>query len=175
MCREREAVYLFDSIKKLLGGQGSKAKKMILAPVPGKAIPMSEVADPTFSQEILGKGVAIVPTSGTVVAPASGKVAVMFETKHAVSIKTDFGAELIVHIGLDTVNLKGEHFTAHVEEGASVKKGDLLLEADLQAIQAAGYQTITPVLVCNTADFADVIPAAEADVTPGDNILRIKL
>ena len=95
---------MFGSIKKLFGGKDSEGKKVILAPVPGKVIPMKEVADPAFSQEILGKGVAIVPQSGVVVAPADGEVAVMFETKHAVSIRTDLGAELIIHIGLDTVN-----------------------------------------------------------------------
>ena len=95
---------MFSALKKFLGGA---EKKEILAPVSGKVIPMSQVADPTFSQEILGKGVAVIPSEGRIVAPASGEVVVMFETKHAVSIKADNGAELIVHIGLDTVNLKG--------------------------------------------------------------------
>ena len=173
MCREREAVYLFDSIKKLLGGQGSKAKKMILAPVPGKAIPMSEVADPTFSQEILGKGVAIVPTSGTVVAPASGKVAVMFETKHAVSIKTDFGAELIVHIGLDTVNLKGQYFRACVSQGDMVKAGDVLVEVDLEQVKAAGYDVTTTVIICNTPDYPDMVCKSGMEVKALDPIIEL--
>ena len=132
---------MFGSLKKLFGGQ--EEKKVILAPVSGKAIPMSEVADPTFSQEILGKGVAIVPASGTIVAPAAGTVAVMFETGHAVSLKTDSGAELIVHIGLDTVNLKGRYFRACVAQGDAVKAGDTLVEVDLEQVKAAGYDVTT--------------------------------
>lgn len=159
----------------LLGGIFKKKEMEIGSPAAGRCVSIKSVPDPTFSEEILGKGVAVEPSEGKFYAPADGTVSTLFPTLHAVGITTGNGAEILIHVGLDTVNLKGEHFTAHVEEGASVKKGDLLLEADLQAIQAAGYQTITPVLVCNTADFADVIPAAEADVTPGDNILRIKL
>lgn len=92
---------MFGTLKKLFGG--SSEKKQVLAPVSGRVIPMKEVADPTFSEEILGKGVAIVPAEGKFVAPVSGEVVVMFETKHAVSIRTEYGMELIVHIGLDTI------------------------------------------------------------------------
>ncbi len=158
-----------------LSGVFKKKEVEIASPASGRCVSIKEVPDPTFSEEILGKGVAVRPAEGKFYAPADGKINTLFPTKHAIGITTPEGVEILLHVGLDTVNLKGEHFTAHVEEGASVKKGDLLLEADLQAIQDAGYQTITPVLVCNTGDFADVIPAAEGDVAPGDNILRIKL
>lgn len=113
--------------------------------------------DPTFSQEILGKGVAIIPAKGRIVAPADGILTVVFETKHAVSITTPEGAEIIVHVGLDTVNLKGEHYTAHKKQGDKVKAGELLLEFDMAAIKEAGYEVITPVIVCNTPNYPDMV------------------
>ena len=161
---------MFSALKKFLGGA---EKKEILAPVSGKVIPMSQVADPTFSQEILGKGVAVIPSEGRIVAPASGEVVVMFETKHAVSIKADNGAELIVHIGLDTVNLKGEYFEAHVKQGDRVQAGDLLITADLEQIRAAGYDVITPVLICNTPDFPDMVCHTGMQVKSADPIITL--
>ena len=161
---------MFSALKKFLGGA---EKKEILAPVSGKVIPMSQVADPTFSQEILGKGVAVIPSEGRIVAPASGEVVVMFETKHAVSIKADNGAELIVHIGLDTVNLKGKYFESHVKQGDRVQAGDLLITADLEQIRAAGYDVITPVLICNTPDFPDMVCHTGMQVKPADPIITL--
>ena len=117
---------MFGSLKKLFGGE-EKEEKIIAAPVNGTAIPMSQVSDPTFSQEILGKGVAIVPEKGRVVAPIDGVVTMVFDTKHAISMQGDNGVELIIHIGLDTVELKGEHFTALIHAGERVKKGTPLL------------------------------------------------
>ena len=152
---------MFGSLKKLFGGQEA-AKHEILAPVAGKAIPMSEVADPTFSQEILGKG-----------APADGEVVVMFETKHAVSLKTDFGAELIVHIGLDTVNLKGQFFQAHVAQGDKVKAGDLLVEVDLEQVKAAGYDVTTPIIICNTPSFPNMVCRSGMEVKALDPIITL--
>jgi len=164
---------LFGSIKKLFGGKDSEGKKVILAPVPGKVIPMKEVADPAFSQEILGKGVAIVPQSGVVVAPADGEVAVMFETKHAVSIRTDLGAELIIHIGLDTVNLKGQYFKSFVAQGDRVKAGDVLVEVDLEQVKAAGYDVTTPVIVCNTPDYPNMVCRGGMEVKALDPIIEL--
>ena len=161
---------MFSALKKFLGGA---EKKEILAPVSGKVIPMSQVADPTFSQEILGKGVAVIPSEGRIVAPASGEVVVMFETKHAVSIKADNGAELIVHIGLDTVNLKGEYFEAHVKQGDRVQVGDLLITADLEQIRTAGYDVVTPVIVCNTPDFPDMVCHTGKAVKAMDEIITL--
>ena len=108
---------MFDSLKKIFGGGGEKEREKVLAPVEGTVVPLSEVNDPTFSQEILGKGVAIIPAKGRIVAPADGILTVVFETKHAVSITTPEGAEIIVHVVLDTVNLKGEHYTAYKKTG----------------------------------------------------------
>ncbi len=148
---------MFDSLKKIFGGGGEKEREKILAPVEGTVVPLSEVNDPTFSQEILGKGVAIIPAKGRIVAPADGILTVVFETKHAVSITTPEGAEIIVHVGLDTVNLKGEHYTAHKKQGDKVKAGELLLEFDMAAIKEAGYEVITPVIVCNTPNYPDMV------------------
>lgn len=134
---------------------------------------MSEVNDPTFSQEILGKGVAVVPSEGKVVAPASGEVVVMFETKHAVSIRTEDGAELIIHIGLDTVNLRGEHFTAHVAQGDHVKAGDVLVEFDMEAIKEAGYDVITPIVICNTPDFPNMVCHTGMEVKALDPVIDL--
>ena len=111
---------MFNSLKKMFSGS-EKEREKILAPVEGKVVPLSEVSDPTFSQEILGKGVAVIPAKGRIVAPASGVLTVMFETKHAVSVTTDGGAEIIVHVGLDTVNLKGEHYTSYTKRESMSK------------------------------------------------------
>ncbi len=163
---------MFGNLKKLFGG-GQEEKKVILAPVSGKAIPMSQVADPTFSQEILGKGVAIVPDSGTFVAPASGEVAVMFETKHAVSIKADCGAEFIIHIGMDTVNLKGQYFNACVAQGDRVKAGDKLVEVDLEKVKEAGYDVTTPIVICNTPNFPNMVCHSGMDVKALEPIIEL--
>lgn len=144
------------------------------SPVKGKAVPISKVSDPTFGEEILGKGVAIQPADGKIYAPADGTVEMLFDTKHAVSMTTTEGVELLVHIGLDTVALKGEHFTAHKENGDAVKKGDLLISVDLEAVKVAGYDVITPMVVCNTSDYQTVEAVTGSDVNPGDTVLILK-
>ncbi len=144
------------------------------SPVKGKAVPISQVSDPTFGEEILGKGVAIQPEEGKIYAPADGTIEMLFDTKHAVSMTTTEGVELLVHIGLDTVALKGEHFTAHKGNGDAVKKGDLLISVDLEAVKAAGYDVITPVVVCNTPDYQTVEAVTGSDVNPGDTVLILK-
>ena len=144
------------------------------SPVKGKAVPISEVSDPTFGDEILGKGAAVIPSEGKIYAPADGTIEMIFDTMHAVSMTTAEGAEILVHIGLDTVALKGEHFTAHKGNGDTVKKGDLLITVDLDAVKAAGYDVITPVVICNTADYKSVDAMTGSDVRPGDTILVLK-
>lgn len=164
---------MFGSLKKMFGGSGESVKKEILAPVEGEVVPMNQVNDPMFSQEILGKGVAIIPAVGRAVAPADGEVIVVFDTKHAVSMKTTFGAEIIIHIGLDTVNLNGEHYTTHVKVGDKVKAGDLLVEFDIPKIVEAGYEVITPVLICNTPDFPDMVCHTGMTVKELDPIIEL--
>lgn len=159
---------LFDSLF------GKKGGNTVGAPMAGRCVPLTEVPDPTFAEGILGQGVAICPTDGKVYAPADGEITTLFPTGHAVAMTTDSGAELLVHIGLDTVTLKGSAFTIHGKEGTKVKKGELLIEADLAAIEAAGLNTITPVVVCNADDFPKLSPLSGKDVAPGDPILQLK-
>lgn len=156
---------------KLFGGK--PAGIVVAAPVAGEAVPISEVSDPTFGDEILGKGVAIRPSQGKIFAPFDGTVDMMFETGHAVNLISEGGVELLIHVGLDTVKLKGEHYTAHVKNGDAIKKGQLLLEFDPAAIAAAGYDVITPIVVCNTADYASVTPHT-GPVQPGDDLLTLE-
>lgn len=146
---------------------------VIGSPAKGKAVPLKEVNDPTFAEEMLGKGAAVIPEEGRIYAPADGEIGMVFDTLHAVSMTTDFGAEILIHIGLDTVKMKGEGFTGHVKAGDHVKKGDLLLEVDLEKVKAAGYDTITPVLVCNTPDYASVEGIESAHVNAGDDLIIV--
>ena len=145
----------------------------IHAPVAGKAVPVSQVPDPTFAEELLGKGIAIEPTEGKVYAPCDATVDMMFETGHAVSLIADFGAEILIHVGLETVSLKGKHFTIHAATGDKVKKGDLLMEFDLEAIKAEGFNTITPVLVCNSGEFATFKTHVDKAVTSADAVIEL--
>ena len=146
---------------------------IIGSPAKGKAVPLKEVNDPTFAEEMLGKGAAVIPEEGKIYAPADGEIGMVFDTLHAVSMTTDFGAEILIHIGLDTVKMKGDGFTGHVKAGDHVKKGDLLLEVDLEKVKAAGYDTITPVLVCNTPDYASVEGIQADAVNAGDDLIIV--
>lgn len=145
----------------------------IYAPVAGQAVAIQEVNDPTFSEEMLGKGIAIKPSAGKVVAPCDASVDTMFETGHAVSLIADCGAEILIHVGLDTVNLKGKHFTVHAKNGDKVKKGDLLMEFDPEAIAAEGYDTITPVVICNSGDYATFIAHIGNAVATGELVIAL--
>ena len=151
-----------------------KEKKHVIgSPAKGKAVSLKEVNDPTFAEEMLGKGAAVIPEEGKIYAPADGEIGMVFDTLHAVSMTTDFGAEILIHIGLDTVNMKGDLLTGHVKSGDHVKKGDLLLEVDLEKVKTAGYDTITPVLVCNTPDYASVEGIQADAVNAGDDLIII--
>lgn len=122
----------------------------------GKAVALFEVNDDVFSKGVLGKGAAVMPTDGKVYAPADGEVTLFFETGHAIGMQTAEGAELLIHVGIDTVNLQGKYFTPEVKAGDKVKKGDLLLTFDLDAVKAAGYDTVIPVIVTNTDGFEKI-------------------
>lgn len=146
----------------------------IMSPLNGEAVPLSEVPDPTFAQEMLGKGIAIRPSGNTVCSPVDGKVTMIFPTRHAVGLESEDGAELLIHIGLDTVQLEGKYFTAAVCDGQKVKKGDPLITCDLEKIAEAGYQTITPVIVTNTDLYTEITPLASGRVKTGDALLKIR-
>lgn len=132
------------------------AEEIIHSPLKGEVKALSEVDDATFSGEVMGKGVAIEPVEGEAVSPVSGTITTVFQTKHAIGITSDNGAEIIIHIGIDTVKLNGEHFTVHVKEGDAVSPGDLLVSFDMEAIKKAGYQLITPIIVTNTDRYESI-------------------
>jgi PTS system beta-glucosides-specific IIC component len=153
---------------------GSAAKGgTIAAPVTGKVIALSDVADEAFSSGALGQGLAIEPAEGKIYAPLDGEISTFFPTGHAVGITGDNGAEILIHVGMDTVELNGKGFTPKKKQGDKVKKGDLLLEVDLEAVKAAGKPTVTPVIVTNSDDFADVLPAEPGDVTHGQDVITL--
>ncbi|MDY6351013.1 MAG: glucose PTS transporter subunit IIA [Selenomonas sp.] len=126
------------------------------SPLEGELIPLSDVQDPVFGSGAMGRGAAVKNPKGNVFAPFDGEITVFFETKHAIGMKSKDGVEILIHVGMDTVKLKGEHFTAKAAQGDTVKKGQLLLEFDPEAIKAAGYETTTPVVVTNAAEFGDI-------------------
>ena len=146
----------------------------VAAPINGTCIPLSEVNDAVFSQKILGDGAAIIPSEGKVYAPVNGTVSTVFDTKHAIGLLSEDGVELLIHIGIDTVNLEGKHFTAHVESGKKIKKGDLLVSFDQEMIKKEGYDTVTPVLITNTAEFHSIDTNASGNVKVGDVLLTVQ-
>lgn len=145
--------------------------EIIKAPVSGKAIPLSEVKDEVFASGALGQGAAIVPEDGKICAPCSGTVTVMYPTGHAVGIQSDSGAEILIHVGMDTVSLNGAAFSVKVKEGQRVKAGELLVEADLRKIKAAGLDITTPVIITNTGNYAEIKPQAAGKVRQGDSLM----
>ena len=123
---------------------------------------------------MLGKGVAIEPAVGRAVSPVNGTVSTVFDTKHAVGLTSDDGTEILIHIGLDTVKLNGEHFDAHVKAGDKVKAGDLLVEFDIEKIKEAGYPTITPVIITNTDSYSDIESLANGSVKEKDQLISVR-
>ncbi len=145
----------------------------VYAPMKGRCVGIQAVSDPVFSDEILGKGVAIVPEEGTVYAPADGVISAAFPTGHAVAVTTGQGVEILIHVGLDTVNLNGKYFETFVQADQKVKKGDMLLRADLEKIKAEGYDVITPVVICNSDAFSEITGLTDQETEPGTEIIRI--
>lgn len=140
----------------------------------GTVVPLADVKDEAFASGVLGDGIAIEPSDGELVAPADGEISSTFETHHAVGMTTADGAELLMHIGIDTVKLGGKHFTYLVNEGDKVKKGQPLIRFELEAIKAEGYPVTTPIIVCNTDDYAAVEAKASGTVKQGDALLELK-
>ncbi len=146
----------------------------LAAHVKGKAVPLSEVSDPTFGEEIMGKGMAIYPEEGKVYAPCDGTIDLMFDTGHAVNIKSKDGVEVLIHVGLETISLKGEGFKTFKKNEDTVKKGDLLIEFDRALLLEKGFDIITPMVICNTDDYAEVKGITGKDVVPGDTVIEIR-
>ena len=158
---------------KLFGKSEKVNGNHVYAPLEGQAVAISEVPDPTFAEGMLGNGIAIQPTNGKVYAPCDATVDMMFSTGHAISLVSDTGIEILIHIGLETVSLEGKPFTIHVANGDKVKKGQLMLEADLEAIKAAGLPTITPVVICNTDNYPKFKTNVGKAVTNADVVIEL--
>lgn len=160
--------------KKVEDKETVKVKKELLAsPLTGKVMPLSEVEDEAFSGELLGKGCAVKPSEGKVYAPCDGVVTTLFPTKHAIGIVSEGGAEVLIHLGLDTVKLDGKYFEAHIAQGDKVKKGQLLVSCDLNAIAKAGYSMVTPVIITNTDDYLDIVPMGKKETKHGEELLTL--
>ena len=162
---------MFDSLKKMFE---KNAKTISLKAVEdGRTIPMDEVNDQTFAQELLGPGIAIVPSNGTVVSPINGTIATVMDTKHAVCIQGEDGLELIVHAGLDTVELNGKYYQTYKEIGDQVKAGDVLLEFDLEEITKAGYDVTTPIVITNLGDYKITKCVTGQQVKAGEEVIQL--
>lgn len=152
---------------------GIISKEMIKSPIAGNIINLSNVHDDAFASGVLGKGTAILPTEGKVVAPVDGILTALFPTLHAIGIKSDSGVEVLIHIGLDTVQLEGKGFKAYVKQGDPVKQGQLLVEFDIDYIVGAGYRVETPIIITNSDEFLDIVETKETVVNRNDGLLTI--
>ncbi|WP_163538021.1 PTS glucose transporter subunit IIA [Gracilibacillus sp. YIM 98692] len=143
----------------------------LVAPLTGKIVPLEEVPDQVFSQKMMGDGIAIEPSCNEVVSPIDGEVVDVFKTKHAISMRTDGGAEILIHMGLETVQLDGDGFDIKVDNGQKVKKGDALAAFDLDAVSEKGYKTITPIILLNGDDFSATSKISEQQAAAGQDVL----
>lgn len=146
-------------------------KENITSPVKGRVLSLKNAEDPAFANGALGNGVVIEPTEGKVVAPFDGTIVTLFPTKHALGLISDNGTELLIHIGIDTVQLEGEGFEAFVKQGDRVKKGQTLVTFDLEGIKKAGFSTQIPIVVTNTADYLDILEVGSNEVSTSDDLL----
>ncbi|MBN3081748.1 PTS glucose transporter subunit IIA [Pectobacterium polaris] len=162
-----------ETAKKLQAAEGHAEPQAIMSPMSGKLVALNDINDDVFSQGLLGQGVAIIPDKGEVVAPVSGEIITFIESKHAVGIRTDNGLELLIHVGLDTVNLNGKHFTGYIKPGDRVIAGDKLISFDLHEITRLGYDPITPVVIINSDDYASVVCTAPQPIAPLDTIIKV--
>lgn len=158
---------------RLIIGDNAKIDKETLENI--ESVDLSEVPDETFAQEILGKGCAIIPSDNIITAPADAVVETIFDAHHAVGLKLENGCEILIHVGINTVELKGQGFTAHVSEGDKVTVGQTLITFDREFIQKNGYNIITPILVTNADDYKDVKKAVQGDVTHGEKLIEVSV
>lgn len=155
-------------------GKQAENEIILYSHLKGKVIPLEKVEDEVFSQKILGEGIAVEPSEGKLYAPCNGVIESVFDTRHAVSITSDGGAEILLHIGIDTVKLEGRYFKAHIENGQRVKKGDLLISFDMEKIRGEGFKLTTPMIICNFGDYVSFEPLKQGEIMQGEEILRIK-
>ena len=171
VCEKTESVEVVGD--KSTTEKGNADDSVLYSVSEGTAILLSQVNDATFASEVLGKGIAVIPSKGEVVAPCDAVVETVFDTKHAVGLSTESGMELLIHIGINTVELNGKYFTSHVKNGDHVKRGQLLISFDMEKVKAAGYDVTTPLIVTNSDDYKDVKILSEDSVTPSDKVLEI--
>ena len=160
--------------------EGTKANSLVkqeilVSPLKGEVRPLSEVKDEAFSKGALGKGIAIEPIEGKVIAPVDGVLTTLFPTGHALGITSDNGAEILIHVGMDTVQLEGKHFTPIAKQGDTVKAGDVLLQFDIKAIKAEGYSVITPVIITNSDNYLDVIETDKKNINYKEDLLTVMI
>lgn len=148
-------------------------KIKVASPLNGEMISLNKVKDEMFASEMMGKGFAINPSEGKVVSPVNGTVQTIFKTKHAIGLKSDDGAEILIHIGMDTVQLEGKYFTSNIKDGDRVNIGDTLVEFDMDAIKKEGYDLVTPVIITNTMNYLEVVPKDIKNVNAGEEVLTI--
>jgi PTS system beta-glucosides-specific IIC component len=171
--KEAEEIEEINDLQQAQTNQRERQTEMLLAPIEGEVVSLKEVNDPTFSEEILGKGAAIIPVGNQVVSPVDGVIASIFDSKHAIAIESEAGAEILIHVGLDTVKLAGKHFETFKKVGDTVKKGDLILKFDGQQIKEAGFDLITPIIITNHEHYQSVEMKA-GKVQEGQAFLEIK-
>ncbi len=162
---------LFDKILKK--SQEVPAEEVLAAYAEGELISIKDVNDPTFAEEVLGKGVAIIPVKGELYAPIDGIVTMLFDTRHAIALTTAMGQEVLLHIGIDTVELKGEYFTANVKVGQKVKTGELLIRFDKEKIREKGFDTVIPMVVTNQEDFREFQFEEPGTVKSGETVMTV--
>ncbi len=146
-------------------------ENVLLSPLNGSVMALSDIEDAAFSTGALGNGLAILPSEGKLVSPVDGEIVTLFKTKHAVGIKSDSGIEILIHVGMDTVKLEGKYFNALVKQGDHVKKGDVLLEFDIEAIKAEGYSMLTPVVITNSSNYSDLVFEVGKDITVDEALM----
>lgn len=159
-------------LKKL--GFGKKEDACVVSPFAGEIVPLEEVKDETFASKVLGDGVAVIPGEDTVCSPVDGTVEMVFDTAHAIAFRTEDGAEILMHIGLDTVELNGKYFHIQAQSGQSVKKGDVLGTVEFDEIKKAGYDVVTPIFLTNMDEYAFEKAAEKGACAKGDVLFRMK-
>lgn len=163
------------AVRTVNGNAGEKKEAIIYAPVDGEAITLDKVNDEVFSSNVLGRGAAIIPNKGKICAPADSTVSSIFPTKHAIGLTTADGLEVLIHIGLDTVNLEGKYFEAKVTEGQEVKTGEELIIFDMQAIKSEGYDLVTPVVITNSDDYSNIKLFTGENIKAGSKIITVDI
>ncbi|GAA3334294.1 hypothetical protein GCM10020331_101700 [Ectobacillus funiculus] len=144
-----------------------------MSPLTGAIKALNKVDDQVFASEAMGKGIAIEPTIGKVFAPVDGVVSILFPTGHAIGITSEEGAEILIHVGIDTVQLEGKYFSPKVQQGDRVKKGDLLVEFDIEKIKEAGYQITTPVIITNTNQYMEIVETNQQRIEAKEGLLTL--